>query len=798
MSAHEQGSPHDGQSIVDQKSHENGSAVNKRKRGDDQDESDEAPKSNMGQALSPFRQPDIPQFNLTSKRNASQESERPASRGGNGQAAENEPPKKKAKKLPKRDSENYPRITFSSKDARINSYIKISDLQNLVLYVLADGTSPQFVSVKHRNQIRKVVVLMVPGLEKEMFDREDSNSKSPKEIANKTISPDDYYPRRLREEDLPQSLKPFANMFEHMWPVKTPGDDKYAKMHSPLHAMLTAQMPRSKEDKKWSKNGKGKGASNAKEPEGWKNTRTRVTEFLLTPEELLENDYVGHPAMCENDAERNALMERRRTTGQAKEHGWVDTSIIDYSDGSVPEASIESGSLTAGRDILAMDCEMCMTGQGEFSLTRISIVTWDGSVVLDELVVPDKPIIDYVTQYSGITKEMLENVTTSLADIQKRLVELITPQTILLGHSLNSDLTALKLTHPFIIDTAILYPHPRGPPLKSALKWLAQKYLNREIQKGHGTIGAGAGHDSIEDARTCLDLLKVKCEKGKDWGTGEATSESIFKRVSRSGIKYKNQGGSAVPSPIDTRLSAAIDWGDPKRGPGGAASFTIGCKGDDDVVKGVERAVKGDSDGLEIPGGGVDFVWARMRELEALKGWWNNNKLVAPTAVALDEKTGSTEIGAKTEAVAITTVKGTSPPVDDLALAAFIKHVIAGGSSTAAEISTAQEPVGITNNALPPPSSPAAPTKSDLIEATGTLSERIAEIYSNLPPCTALVIYSGSGDPREMSRLQAMQAQFKREYKIKKWDQLSVKWTDTEEQQLVSNTEAIAQRQQLT
>jgi RNA exonuclease 1 len=53
-----------------------------------------------------------------------------------------------------------------------------------------------------------------------------------------------------------------------------------------------------------------------------------------------------------------------------------------------------------------------------------------------------------------------------------------------------------------------------------------------------------------------------------------------------------------------------------------------------------------------------------------------------------------------------------------------------------------------------------------------------------LPPCTAFIIYSGSGDPREMSRLQTMQATFKREYKIKKWDELSVKWTDVEEQAL--------------
>jgi RNA exonuclease 1 len=335
---------------------------------------------------------------------------------------------------------------------------------------------------------------------------------------------------------------------------------------------------------------------------------------------------------------------------------------------------------------------------------------------------------------------MLAPVTTTLRDIQQKLLKILHPKTILIGHSLNADLTALKLTHPFIIDTALLYPHPRGPPLKSSLKYLAQRFLDREIQKGHGTTGPGAGHDSIEDARTCLDLAKLKCEKGPQWGESESASENIFKRISRTGITYKNQAGTAiVAGQTGGKASATVDWGDPKKGAGAAASAVIGCSNDEDVVNGVIRAVKGDPDGLKIRGGGVDFVWGRMRELEALKGWWNNNKssvsdsaLKPPDLDSLvDAETN--EAGVLDANIGLSGAKNASPSID---------------------------------------------------KAAAALAARIFTIYESLPPCTAFIIYSGSGDPREMSRLQAMQQTFKREFRIKKWDQLSVKWTDVEEQAL--------------
>ena len=382
---------------------------NKRKHRDESSPN-QGDMTNLRQQLP---QLDLPEFSLVARISSGSNEAGMAGDDANDneqewQTIENGRPTKKAKKLPKPHTDNYPAITFSS-SSRLQSQIKISDLQNLVLYLLADAAAPQFVSVRHRSQFRKVVVLMVPGLERSMFNLKATDNGEGKEKKNGDLlreetqevkdrgysSPDDYYPARLNTETLPDELLPFSVLFEYLWPVKTPGDDKYGRMHSPFHAMLTAPMPKTKEEKKWQKTGKG--ASQAKEPVGWQNVRTRVTEFIHSPDELLENDYTLHPAAYDNKNERAALADHRRSTGVSQDDGWVDTLVRTFDGGSVPEEEIESGSLTAGRELLAMDCEMCKTGENEFSLTRISIVGWDGSVILDKLVKPDKPIVDYLT-----------------------------------------------------------------------------------------------------------------------------------------------------------------------------------------------------------------------------------------------------------------------------------------------------------------------------------------------------------------------------------------------------------------
>ncbi|GMF56960.1 unnamed protein product [Phytophthora fragariaefolia] len=157
--------------------------------------------------------------------------------------------------------------------------------------------------------------------------------------------------------------------------------------------------------------------------------------------------------------------------------------------------------------LLALDCEMCRTTKG-VELTRLTLIDSSEKVLLDEYVRPKNPIVDYCTQYSGITCDIMEATTMRLADIQKRFLDLVPAEAILVGHSIENDLQALRVLHRRVIDTSCMYPHPKGPPFRSALRFLSSQFLNRAIQTGTD------GHCSVEDAVATLQLAKLKIKHG--------------------------------------------------------------------------------------------------------------------------------------------------------------------------------------------------------------------------------------------------------------------------------------------
>ncbi|PHH83958.1 hypothetical protein CDD83_2725 [Cordyceps sp. RAO-2017] len=214
-------------------------------------------------------------------------------------------PRKKPKKVP-RPGKGYPALTFSP-NARLQAKINLNQLRDLILYIFADGSGPQWISVAHRPQFRKIVVIMVPGLEEAMFkegvDFATYNNAASDATPQLLTAPDDIYPRALSKERLPEALQPFADMFPHLWPVKTPGDDKHAKMHSPVAAMLTAPVPKEKTSKQG-------GVKPATEPRGWRNERTRITEYLASADELEDNGFLLHPALLPQGERRDGTSSR--------------------------------------------------------------------------------------------------------------------------------------------------------------------------------------------------------------------------------------------------------------------------------------------------------------------------------------------------------------------------------------------------------------------------------------------------------------------------------------------------------
>ncbi|KAF9296903.1 hypothetical protein BGZ88_011571 [Linnemannia elongata] len=504
--------------------------------------------------------------------------------------------------------------------------LTLKDLRDLIVFILTETPSLPWVEVKNKFKIDKVVMIYVAGLDPQLFH---INLQSPD--AHKAVA---WGERVEKNKGVVTELDYLRWNFEQVNVVKATGD-KF-RIHSPTNTLLSVPLSNSEKMKREKEKKAAKSAKNRK-PEN----------FMMTLEELRENNF---PIPRYLDPSLPELKS-----------GWAETVKPPKTTLSPPP-----------KKMIAMDCEMCRTEAGQ-ELTRVTLIDEAGKTVYDELVMPENPILDYLTQYSGMTAARLSGVTTRLAEVQEKLKDFVDYNTILVGHSLENDMQVLKLAHPFIIDTSLVYHHTRGPPYRPGLKWLAQKWLQRQIQ-----ANIERGHDSAEDALACMDLIKLKLTKPVGFGEYEQDQESLFSRLQR----FNNPKTSVL---IDSDAFA-----------GQSATTTIRTRSDEEVVAAIPEAIKNHN-----------FVWARLRDIEL-----NHGK--APT-IELAE--------------------------GQIADKGRLSKVSSGDKIQASE--------------------------EEIRQGLRSVDKSIERIVESLPPRTAVIVTSGQGDHREVSKLQQRQKNFMELYKSK-------------------------------
>lgn len=219
----------------------------------------------------------------------------------------------------------------------------------------------------------------------------------------------------------------------------------------------------------------------------------------------------------------------------------------------------EYAPVTVNSPLFGLDCEMCITSAGS-ELTRICLVDENHKTVYETFVKPYNNILDYLTRYSGVTQALMSNVSKRLEDVQKDLRDILPQDAILVGQSLNVDLHALKMMHPYIIDTSLAYNLTGDRNRKPKLKCLAKEFLQEDIQIGK------KGHSPVEDSLASLKLVQLKLQRGIEFGDAVHTNRQ----------KYKENINKKVEVTSEYAISIFNHMMDQKK-----SSLVVGC---DDIT----------------------------------------------------------------------------------------------------------------------------------------------------------------------------------------------------------------------
>jgi len=141
-------------------------------------------------------------------------------------------------------------------------------------------------------------------------------------------------------------------------------------------------------------------------------------------------------------------------------------------------------------------------------LARICAVDEYGHTLLDTTVKPRSPVLDYRTHLTGLRKESFDRAL-DFDTARARLLELLQPETLLIGYRVGTELEALKSFHQAVIDVSLLFGvETRKQFQYHPLRYLAEHILGVEVEEN-------SPHDALENAQLILKLTQHESKRSE-------------------------------------------------------------------------------------------------------------------------------------------------------------------------------------------------------------------------------------------------------------------------------------------
>lgn len=239
---------------------------------------------------------------------------------------------------------------------------------------------------------------------------------------------------------------------------------------------------------------------------------------------------------------------------------------------------------------IVIDCEMAGTVDDDNELIHITIIDFfTGRVLLDQLVNPTRPIADWRTAITGIDAAMMQTAVQNNAALDGHeaacaelweIADKNSPNTILIGQSLQKDLTVLHTTpHATkVIDTAILTAEAILGAKKSikmrkrwGLKELCESLFGIEIRRADGPSSSNeeqevVAHDALEDVLATREVVLSRLlipDEFNRWAQQMGKDFSKKKKQPKKKKKKKHSHGYECGCDDDDevlRWEDVVDW----------------------------------------------------------------------------------------------------------------------------------------------------------------------------------------------------------------------------------------------